>query len=207
MMIQRVAISLLSLCLALGPVPASAQLFGPSDEEKAREAAQDSGIKDLQGTAQQQDARIKSLEDKVRGLTDSLSAATGANEELNHQIQLQNEKIDKMQKDFAYRLCTLSAQQLGATDSLNCAAAGTPSAGAPAQPYSSASGLRPGDALPPIGAVGGAGTIDATGNIGGNPAVSAVPDAPVRGRPPGTLGTLPMASGPASGAPVQLNGA
>src|SRR5476649_1028655 len=98
MMIQRVAISLLSLCLALGPVPASAQLFGPSDEEKAREAAQDSGIKDLQGTAQQQDARIKSLEDKVRGLTDSLSAATGANEELNHQIQLQNEKIDRMQK-------------------------------------------------------------------------------------------------------------
>src|SRR5471030_256353 len=118
MMIQRVAISALALWLGLVPVPASAQLVGPSDEERARETAQDSGIQHSQGKSQQQDARIKSLEDKVRGLTDSLSAATGANEELNHQIQLQNEKIDRMQKDFAYRLCTLSAQQLGAADSM-----------------------------------------------------------------------------------------
>ena len=35
-----------------------------------------------------------------------------------------------MQKDFAYRLCPLSAQQLGAGDQMNCAACGgTPSAG------------------------------------------------------------------------------
>ncbi|MBM6672269.1 hypothetical protein H6B14_16175, partial [Phocaeicola coprophilus] len=77
------------------------QLFGPIDEEKAREAAQDSGIHDLQGLTQEQAARIKTLEDKVRGLTDSLSQATGSNEELSHHIQLQNDKIDKMQKDFA----------------------------------------------------------------------------------------------------------
>ena len=32
--------------------------------------------------------------------------ATGTNEELQHQIQIQNDKIDQMQKDFAYRLCT-----------------------------------------------------------------------------------------------------
>ena len=214
MMIQRVAISVLALCLALGPVPASAKLFGPSDEEKAREAAQDSGIKDLQGTAQQQDARIKSLEDKVRGLTDSLSAATGANEELNHQIQLQNEKIDRMQKDFAYRLCTLSAQQLGAADSMNCAAAGTPSATVAPQSYSSMQqGMRPGQTLPPInGGISDGTTIDATGN-GGLVAPPSTPDgAPaVRGRPPGSLGTLPTGSGPAgqfsSGPPAPLNGA
>jgi tol-pal system protein YbgF len=208
MMIQRVAISVLALCLALGPLPASAQLFGPSDEEKAREAAQDSGIKDLQGTAQQQDARIHSLEDKVRGLTESLSAATGANEELNHQIQLQNEKIDRMQKDFAYRLCTLSAQQLGAADSMNCAAAGTPSATVAPQSYSSMQqGMRPGQALPPISG----GTIDATGN-GSLVAPPSTPDGGpvVPGRPPGSLGTLPAGSGPAgqfsSGPPAQLNG-
>jgi tol-pal system protein YbgF len=210
MMIQRVAISVLALCLALGPMPASAQLFGPSDEEKAREAAQDSGIKDLQGTTQQQDARIKSLEDKVRGLTDSLSAATGANEELNHQIQLQNEKIDRMQKDFAYRLCTLSAQQLGAADSMNCAAAGTPSAMVAPQSYSSMQqGLRPGQALPPINGGISGGTIDATGNVG-SVAPPSMPDGGVRGRPPGTLGTLPTDSGPAtqfsSGPPAQLSG-
>jgi tol-pal system protein YbgF len=179
-MIQRIAVSVLALGLALGPLPASAQLFGPSDEEKAQEAAQDSGIHDLQGVTQQQDARIRDLEDKVRGLTQSLSQATGANEELGHQLQLQNEKVDRMEKDFAYRLCTLSAQQLGANDAMNCAAAGTPSAGAAASYPPSSGGMHPGEALPPIGG----GVIDASGG----PAVL--------GRPPGTLGTLPMNSGP-----------
>ena len=195
-MIQRIAVSVLALSLFCAP--ASAQLFGPSDEEKAREAFQTNGVRELQDTAQQQDARIKTLEDKVQGLTQSLSQATGTNEELTHQIQIQNDKIDKMQKDFAYRLCTLSAQQLGAGDSMNCAAAGTQSAGQPAmapQPYSQ---MRPGDALPPIGS--GAPTIDARGNGGGG--FNAAPDAPIRGRPPGTLGTLP--SGPGDGVP--LNG-
>jgi tol-pal system protein YbgF len=105
-----------------------------------------------------------------------------------------------MQKDFAYRLCTLSAQQLGAADSMNCAAAGTPSANMAPQSYSSMQqGLRPGQALPPIGAVPNGGTIDATGNGG-----FVAPDngAAVRGRPPGNLGTLPMGSGP----PAQLSG-
>src|SRR5690348_2262576 len=112
MMIKRVAASVLVLGMMLA-APAQAQLFGPSDEEKAREAAQDSGIQELQGASQQHDGRIRELEDRVRGLTEALSRATGANEELNHQIQQQNDKLDKMEKDFAYRLCTLSAQQLG----------------------------------------------------------------------------------------------
>src|SRR3982074_3490161 len=105
MMIQRIAISVLSLGLMLGP--AQAQLFGPSDEEKAREAAQDQGLADLhqlQGVSQQQDARIRTLEDKVGALTQSLSQATGTNEELGHRLQLSNDKIDRMEKDFAYRL-------------------------------------------------------------------------------------------------------
>ena len=150
MTIKRTANFLLALslasCLIAGAAPAHAQLFGPSDEEKAREAAQDSGIHDLQGTTQQQDGRIQALEDKVRALTQSLSQATGANEDLSHQIQLLNDKIDRTQKDFAYRLCTLSAQQLGANDALNCAAGGTAVA---AQPYSSSTqALRPGDTFP-----------------------------------------------------------
>ncbi|HKU65656.1 MAG TPA: tol-pal system protein YbgF [Rhizomicrobium sp.] len=166
-MIPRIAISILALGLIAMPVPASAQLFGPSDEEKAREAAQDSGIEDLQGAQQRQDARIRGLEDKVQGLTQSLSQATGQNEELGHQIQLQNEKLDRMEKDFAYRLCTLSAQQLGANDAINC----TGGASAALPPRQT---MRPGDALPPIGSEGA-----------GEPAV--------RGRPPGILGSLPAA--------------
>jgi TolA-binding protein len=45
-----------------------------------------------------------------------------------------------MEKDFAYRLCTLSAQQLGAAMSMNCAAAGT--VGRP-QLTAAAAALRP----------------------------------------------------------------
>jgi tol-pal system protein YbgF len=190
---HRLLASVLASCVILAPVGASAQLFGPSDEEKAAEAAQDQGIKDLQNTTQQQDARIKTLEDKVQALTDSLSQLTGTNEELNHQIQLQNDKLDRMQKDFAYRLCQLSAQQLGAGDSMNCAASGTPSANAGPVP----GGMAPGQTLPPIGATG----------IGGAAVASVPPPPPPTdtgpvelGRPPGVLGTLPMGSGPAASA-------
>jgi tol-pal system protein YbgF len=218
MMLRPLLLASAFAALAFSAVPAGAQLFGPSDEEKAHEAGQDSGIKAAQDGLAQQDARIRELEDRVRGLTQSLSQATGSNEELQHQIQVQNGKIDQMQRDFAYRLCQLSAQQLGAGDAMNCAATGTPSANnrpagnlgggaysppvAP-QPYSQ-SGLQPGAALPPI---------DATGNgPNGQGGFTAPPPPPddgqaIRGRPPGTLGTLPMGSGPGpAGAPAQLQG-
>jgi tol-pal system protein YbgF len=204
---HRIAVSVLALSFAFAALPAQAQLFGPSDEEKAHEDGQDSAIHDLQGQAQQQDARIRELEDKVRGLTGSLSQATGTNEELQHQVQVQNDKITKMQQDFAYRLCTLSAQQLGAGDSMNCAAAGTPSANMALQPSSQAQGgMRPGDPLPPVG------SIDATGGAPRNFNSGPVEDsgAQARGRPPGNLGTLPMGStnmGSANGGPAQLGGA
>ena len=170
-------------------VPAQAQLFGPSDEQKAQEAAQDRQLDDLASQARQQSDRIRELEDKVRGLTSSLSQATGTNEELQHQIRQQDDKIDRMQKDFAYRLCQLSAQQLGAGDSLNCGAAGAGAvSGAIApQPYSQ-SGLRAGDPLPPI---------DATGNGAGGFTSAPPPSSQTRGRPPGILGSLPAGSAPA----------
>ncbi len=204
MMRQRLLISAVAATLAFAPLSANAQLFGPSDEEKAHEAGQDSAIHDLQGGAQAQDGRIRELEDKVRGLTASLSQATGTNEELQHQIQIQNDKIDRMQKDFAYRLCQLSAQQLGAGDQMNCAAAGTPSANAPAgnmggQAYvPPPGGMRAGDSLPPIGSQS-QGPLQQQGSLQGQQVTSefdTAPPAPVRGRPPGNLGTLPMGSGP-----------
>jgi len=193
---QRLLVSALAFCMALAPMSAGAQIFGPSDEEKAREAGQDQGIKDLQNTSQQEDGRIKSLEDKVQALTESLSQVTGNNEELHHQIQLQTEKMDRMQKDFAYRLCQLSAQQLGAGDTMNCAAAGTPSANAGPVP----GGMTPGQALPPVGAVAsGAPSSDGAALASAVPPPSPDNGDAQRGRPPGVLGTLPMASGPAAG--------
>jgi tol-pal system protein YbgF len=188
MMIQRVSVSLFALSLllplALAPLPASAQLFGPSEEERATVRAHEDG---QDAAIEQASQRIRDLEDRVRGLTSSLSRATGANEEMSHQIQQQNQKIDAMQKDFAYRLCTLSAQQLGAGDAMNCAAAGTPSASAVPQQQS----FRPGDTLPPLGQ---------SDDFGPAPVLTPPPGT----SPPGKLGTLP--SGPAPGAPTPLSG-
>jgi tol-pal system protein YbgF len=170
-------------------LPAQAQLFGPSDEEvaaqKAHEDGQDSRIQQnaqslseanaqLRQMQEQTQNQLRDLSDRVRSLTDSLARVTGANEELSHQIALLNQKIDQQQKDFAYRLCTISAQQLGADPgSINCAAA---AAGMPARPAPQQQ-MAPGAALAPLG---GPGPGD---------------DNPGRGRGNGVLGTLPS-SGP-----------
>ncbi len=172
-------------------LPAHAQLFGESDEDKAarqaHENGQDNQISQISG-------RVQQLEDRVRGLTQSLSNATGANEELAHQIQELRQKIDAQQKDFAYRLCMVSAQQLGADGNeqgLNCGAVGAaPAASMPP----SGGGFAPGTPLPPIS--GGDQGFNGPPSSGGPQQL---------GRPPGTLGTLPMNSGP-GGAPMS-NGA
>jgi tol-pal system protein YbgF len=82
-------------------------LFGESDDEKAarlkaeaRENDQDSGIAELR-------QRISDLEQALRQFT-------GQNESLAHQIHELQGRIDRQQKDFDYKLCTLAAQQLGA---------------------------------------------------------------------------------------------
>src|ERR1019366_9633663 len=119
--------------------------------EKAREANQDSQLGALATQNQQLEGRVQVLEDKSRSLTETLSQATGANEELRHQIDLLNQKIDQQQKDFAYRLCMVSAQQLGAggdDQGLNCAASGTAAANVAPPPGA----MQPGQPLPPVDA-------------------------------------------------------
>jgi len=180
-----------SALFALLALPAQAQLFGPSDEEKAatkaHEDGQDSGIRQnadnlsqanaqlrqLQQAQEQSQAQIRDLGDRVRSLIDSLARATGANEELEHQITLLNGRIEQQQRDFNVRLCTLSAQQLGAdAGTLNCAAAGS---GGPVRPAPQTQ-ISPGVALAPLGG---------NNNFGDdNPN-------PNRSRAPGVLGTLP----------------
>ena len=46
---HRLLMSALASLLVFAPVAANAQLFGPSDEEKAREDAQDKGVQELTG--------------------------------------------------------------------------------------------------------------------------------------------------------------
>lgn len=178
----RAAIFSLSLMLsgaAITALPAHAQLFGESDEEKAARQAHEDG---QDNQINQVSGRVQQLEDRVRSLTQSLSNATGTNEELAHQIQDLRQKMDAQQRDFAYRLCMVSAQQLGADGNeqgLNCGAvSAAPAASVP----SSGGGYTPGAPLPPLGS--------GDQGMGGAPQQL--------GRPPGTLGTLPMNSGPAN---------
>ena len=180
------ALSLMLSGAAINALPAHAQLFGESDEEKAARQAHEDG-QDAQ--IKQLGDRVQQLEDKTRNLTESLSTLTGANEELSHQIQELRQKIDAQQKDFAYRLCMLSAQQLGAGDSgLNCGATGgamppPPAAQGPAN-------IAPGAPLPPIGADQGAAAMPSGAPDGAS-------DEPQQlGKPPGTLGTLPTTAAP-----------
>ena len=189
---KKTAIMLsLGLLLSAAAMPsAQAQLFGPSDEEKAREADQDSKLSDLAGQIAQLQGRVQALEDQARSLTQTLAQTTGTNEELRHQIDLLDQKIDQQQKDFSYRLCMVSAQQLGAgggDQGLNCAATGMPQANvAPAGPPGS---LQPGAALPPIGVDTPNQTIAPNQSVVPNQTAVAAPT-PLA-RPPGNLGTLP----------------
>ncbi len=182
---KRVLFFSLGLLLSAAPM-AQAQLFGPSDEEKAHEAGQDQQLQTLATENQQLQSRIQVVEDNNRSLTQTLAGATNANEELRHQIDLLNQKIDKEQKDVAYRLCRVSAAQLGAggdESGLNCAAAGTAGANFAPQLPPAAGGMAADTPLPPIDVA-----PTAPMNSGAGVAMNAPTPLP---RPPGNLGTLP----------------
>ncbi|HEY0300572.1 MAG TPA: tol-pal system protein YbgF [Rhizomicrobium sp.] len=140
-----------------------AGLFGESDEEKEARLQHE----------QNQDDAINRLNARLRDLEDTLRNLTGHNEELSHRIGELNDKIDRQQKDFEYRLCALAAQQLGAAtgqgdpNALPCGA--TASTGA----------------LPPL--VAGGPNGPAPQDSGGRSTETGQTLAP----PPGVLGTLP----------------
>ena len=92
-----------------------AGLFGESDEEKAARLREDN-----------QDAQISDLKQRIHDLEQSLPQITGQNEELSHRIQELSIRIDRQQKDFDYKLCSLAAQQLGAITSPDQSGNGLP---------------------------------------------------------------------------------
>lgn len=142
-----------------------AALFGESDEEKAARLQKE----------QNQDDAIGRLNEKVRDLEDTIRNLTGENETLSHRVQELDDKLDRQKKDFEYRLCALTAQQLGAGT-----AQGDPSA----IPCPGGAGTSSFNAPPP--------------QDFGAAAVSPSAGSPQRLAPgPGVLGTLP--SGGTSG--------
>jgi tol-pal system protein YbgF len=86
-----------------------AGIFGESDAEKAERLRQ-------QQHEQNQDSTIATLNQRVGDLEETLRRLTGQMEQLDHRVSEFNDRIARMQKDFDYKLCSLSAQQLGATN-------------------------------------------------------------------------------------------
>jgi tol-pal system protein YbgF len=97
-----------------------AGIFGESDEEKAARLA-------AQQREQAQDASLANLTQRVSDLEHTLRQLTGQLEEANHANMLLQQKIARMKKDFDYRLCQISARQLGAATSAGNDAASQPS--------------------------------------------------------------------------------
>jgi len=115
-----------AVALVLGGLagsPARAGLFGESDEEKAARIHE-----------QNQDASVADLTQRVRDLEESLRQATGQNEALAHQVQQLSDKLDRQKKDFEYRLCVITAQQLGAAEGASDENNGLPCGGTGAGP-------------------------------------------------------------------------
>lgn len=144
-----------------------AQLFGESDDEKAaRQQHEDS-----------QDARISELSRRVNDLEGSLQRMTGEVEELGHRLDLANQHMSQMQKEFDYKICTLAAQQLGASteggdNGLACG--GQASSNMPAQQPVANNANGPVHLSPPQGVLG---TLP--GNAGSHAAIASA------GPPPG----------------------
>lgn len=81
-----------------------AGLFGDDEEEQA-----------AQQREQAQDASQANLTQRVNDLEESLRQLTGQVEEANHRADELQQRMIRMQKDFDYKLCTITAQQLGAS--------------------------------------------------------------------------------------------
>jgi len=113
----RMSAAVAALMMVLCPAGASSYgalhpveirgLFGESDEDKAARLKAEQREND-------QDAAVAELRQRLSDLEQALRQSTGQNETLAHQIRELADRIDRQQKDFDYKLCTLAAQQLGA---------------------------------------------------------------------------------------------
>lgn len=143
-----------------------ADIFGESEEEKAARLQQ------LQHE-QAQDSSINYWRQRSQDMENTVRRLTGQIEEQSHRIDELNTRIERMQKDFDYRLCKVAATQLGASDEapMPCMGAGPQASLAP-------------PSAPPAS---------------GNPPSSQ--RAPIQlTPPPGTLGTMPAGNGASAGA-------
>ena len=106
MMSSASGFALWRLWLVLAPVRGQCPAFRP--QRRGKGARGRTGQRHPGSARHQPSSRMRAsraLEDKVRGLTESLAQATGANEELSHQIQL-SERQDRPDAE-GFRLSSL----------------------------------------------------------------------------------------------------
>ncbi len=159
-----------------------AQLFGESDEEKAARLA-------AQQHEQSQDSTLNWMRQRNDDLENTVRRLTGQIEQFDHRITELNGRIDRMQKDFDYKLCALSAQQLGAS------AGGGEENALPCNDAATQSSPPPAAAPPPVAP---AGRASGEPMRLGMPAAGGVKPAaePVRPAPAAILGSVPAGGGP-----------
>src|SRR5581483_5312950 len=135
---------------------------------------------------------------KMRDLESTVRSLRGENEELAHRVTELSTKIERVQKDFEYRLCQMSAQQLGAG-----AGQGDPNA-VPCPGGAGGSYAPSGGANPPGGTYAPSGAYSPSASSSGDDSYAPSGGASDNGddsgpppsgrtlaRGPGVLGTLP----------------
>lgn len=155
-----------------------AGLFGDSDADRAREQHE-----------QSQDTIISTLNQRVGDLEDSVRRLTGHVEELEHRVREQQTRTERMQRDFDYKICKLTAANMGAAASgdggIPCTSAdqGSVQQNYPQQGFNQQGGTITGAVMP-------------SGNgAQGNGRVQLAP-------PPGILGTLSRSDAQSAPVPV-----
>lgn len=88
-----------------------AGIFGESEEEKAIRLAAEKREND-------QDAALQDLKGRVQDLERALQQSNSQSEMLQHRVQEMKATVDKLQKDFDYRLCSVTAQLMGVSTSV-----------------------------------------------------------------------------------------
>jgi len=158
-----------------------AQLFGESDADKAARLQME----------QSQNASINYTRQKLQDLESTVRRLTGEIEEQDHRITELNSRIERIQRDFDYRLCTIAQQQLGSAGGEQ---QGSFSCGNSAAMVGSGSTVSP---QPPDMMTGPPPPPSAMASPATTPGKA--PGQPMRlAPPPGSLGTLPANAGPAN---------
>ncbi|MDR3525734.1 MAG: tol-pal system protein YbgF [Rhizomicrobium sp.] len=122
-------------------------LFGESDEEKAARLKAEQREND-------QDAAVTELRQRVQDLENALRQSTGLSETLQGQVRQLTDRLETQRKDFDYKLCTLSAQILGAAPAPAAGAAPPPSFSCDGSTQQSAAATAAPAALPSGGTLG-----------------------------------------------------